>query len=489
MNPRNSDTAQSHAFISYVREDKTQVDQLQQVLEAAGVKVWRDTEDLWPGEDWRIRIRKAITAGSLAFIACFSENTEKRYSSYQNEELILAVEQMRRLPPGRVWFLPVRFSEAELPEFDLGAGRTLDSIQRVDLFGEERDRNLGRLLAAVFAIIGTPEKAGVNSYARPIAETLKAMLLAPEKQIELEDLVSGVSKEVRTAISDEGRYPFDFPIDTTLEVARYVARQADGYVSTLEPATNILVPGCTYGRKEHEVLWTRMVQEITNADKRSSGKTALVNLSRFPALVAVYAAGIAAVHRKNFGALRATASDPIYRDGGEKRPIIDALHPWRAFDGMDVPANILVLEVDGAQVSDDDIIKLGNRQKGRRFTPISDYLHARLRAYFADLIVDDEDYTECFDRFELYFGLIGADVCLQGHLKGRSLATPYAGSFTWRYRYSDYPIERQMLEEIRDAGSSWEPLESGLFGGSAARASEAAEAFAEHAISVRRNRG
>jgi TIR domain-containing protein len=60
-----------HAFISYVREDSQQADRVQQVLEAAGVPVWRDTADLWPGQDWRAEIRRAITSDALVFIACF----------------------------------------------------------------------------------------------------------------------------------------------------------------------------------------------------------------------------------------------------------------------------------------------------------------------------------------------------------------------------------------------------------------------------------
>jgi hypothetical protein len=67
-----------HAFISYVREDSRYVDQLQQALETAGVPVWRDTADLWPGEDWRAKIRQAITGSALAFIACFSTRSLAR---------------------------------------------------------------------------------------------------------------------------------------------------------------------------------------------------------------------------------------------------------------------------------------------------------------------------------------------------------------------------------------------------------------------------
>ncbi len=45
--------AAGHVFISYVREDSDHVDRLQRALQAAGIPVWRDTADLWPGEDWR----------------------------------------------------------------------------------------------------------------------------------------------------------------------------------------------------------------------------------------------------------------------------------------------------------------------------------------------------------------------------------------------------------------------------------------------------
>src|SRR6185437_1742625 len=64
-----ADHVARHAFISYVREDARKVDRLQWKLEEAGVQVWRDTEDLWPGEDWRAGIRQAIQGDALVFIA------------------------------------------------------------------------------------------------------------------------------------------------------------------------------------------------------------------------------------------------------------------------------------------------------------------------------------------------------------------------------------------------------------------------------------
>ena len=149
-----------HAFISYVREDKGRVDRLQRVLEDAGVNVWRDTENLWPGQDWQREIRTAITANSLAFIACFSEHTQARNASYHNEELILAAEQMRLRMSGTVWLIPVRFAPCKLPDLDLGIGRSLRSFQWVDLFGETYKRDISRLLASVLGILGTARTGG-----------------------------------------------------------------------------------------------------------------------------------------------------------------------------------------------------------------------------------------------------------------------------------------------------------------------------------------
>ena len=109
-----------HAFISYVHENSDDVDKLQQSLQAAGVSVWRDTANLWPGEDWRVKIRQEITEDSLAFIACFSNQSVARMKTYQNEELLLAIEQLRLRSPGNPWFIPIRLDDCRIPDLDVG---------------------------------------------------------------------------------------------------------------------------------------------------------------------------------------------------------------------------------------------------------------------------------------------------------------------------------------------------------------------------------
>ena len=159
------------------------MDQLREILEQAGVKVWRDTADIWPGQDWRLAIRDAITTGSLAFIACFSENSQRKGSSYQNEELSLAVDQMRLRQPGVPWLIPVRFDTCSLPAFDLGRGRMLDSLQRADLFGPGYQAQAERLILAIQRILAdTPGSVtGEGAVIRPsgAAETRHTSIEVP----------------------------------------------------------------------------------------------------------------------------------------------------------------------------------------------------------------------------------------------------------------------------------------------------------------------
>jgi len=116
--------------------------------------VWRDTAALWPGEDWRRKISRAITDDALVFIACFSSRSVARTKSYQYEELTLAVEQLRLRRPDVPWLIPVRVDDCAVPDLEIGGGRTLASIQRADLFGKHRDVGIARLVTVVQRLLG-----------------------------------------------------------------------------------------------------------------------------------------------------------------------------------------------------------------------------------------------------------------------------------------------------------------------------------------------
>lgn len=151
---------QGHAFISYAREDAARADRLQRILEAAGITVWRDTADLWPGQDWQARIRRAITDNALVFLACFSRRSVSRRGGYQKEELALAVEQLRLHSPNQEWLIPVRFDDCQIPDSDIGAGRRLAALHSADLFGDNADIAISRLVGTIVSVLGRGTRAG-----------------------------------------------------------------------------------------------------------------------------------------------------------------------------------------------------------------------------------------------------------------------------------------------------------------------------------------
>jgi nucleoside phosphorylase len=218
-----------HAFISYAHEDSPDADRLQRSLEAVGVRVWRDTKDIGPGEEWRSEIHRAITGNAMVFIACFSSKSLLRSKSYQREELLLAIDELRQRPPGVPWFIPVRFDDCVVPHYDLGAGRTLASLQWTDLFGTRSGQAATRLVATVLAQLGQP--ALRSAPARPLltGQELVAHVFAPVHGSAAEDAQAWIRhlwSQCRTGLG----------MITALRRPELAARLPDDLTATPDPA-------------------------------------------------------------------------------------------------------------------------------------------------------------------------------------------------------------------------------------------------------------
>jgi hypothetical protein len=143
--------SQGYAFISYVWEDSGEVEALQRTLEAAGIRVWRDSVELRPGDNWRAKIRHAVNGA--VFIACFSRHSVARKNSYQNEEILLAIDELRRQQADPSRLIPVRFDDCDIPDLKVSADQTLASIESVDLFGADRDSAARQLVEKVELVL------------------------------------------------------------------------------------------------------------------------------------------------------------------------------------------------------------------------------------------------------------------------------------------------------------------------------------------------
>lgn len=489
-----------HAFLSYVHEDADRVDSLQKSLESAGIRVWRDIDQLWPGEDWELRIRQAITDGAFVFVACFSNASENREKSYQRKELALAVEEFQKRKPGTPWLIPVRFEEVELPDLNLGAGRTLNSIQRIDLTSEESP-NLGRLIAAVTMILARTGQQPASERRESILDDktvdsstqsmdsrsrLRSIIRDPQKSLVVEDLVRDALSEVRARVTDETRYPTHLENTDNVKVARFAATQVLNYVADSEPLLELIVEGCGSGSDEHRNLWTQVIREL-QVDRHVGGHTILLRIRQIPQLIAMYAGAASAMTKSDYRMLKAVTVDPRVRmDDSSKAPVIGVVHPWVVFDSNDAVATVAAHLIEGKELDDKAIGEFISGRRGRRYTPAEDLMYAALRPMFDRALRDDDDYADNWVRTELLLGLIATDLKLNRE-DGWGYG-PSIGSFTWRDRFSRDPVEDQLRREADRSDSAWAPLKAGLFGGSIDRAKAAFSAFSEAAAASRNQR-
>lgn len=114
-----------HAFLCHSHADKNAVRSLYLRLRKDSVLAWLDQENLLPGQNWRIEIRRAILKSDIV-IVCLSRSFDQK-KGFRHEEISIALEKANLLPPGEIYIIPVRLEKCDMPE-------SLGHLHRVDLF-------------------------------------------------------------------------------------------------------------------------------------------------------------------------------------------------------------------------------------------------------------------------------------------------------------------------------------------------------------------
>lgn len=490
-----------HVFISYMREDKEAVDELQGALETLGIIVWRDTENLWPGEDWQAKIRSAIQANSVAFVACFSSAAAAREKSYQYEELTLAVDEFRLRPPSSSWLFTVRFDDCVIPSFSLGGGRTLDStIHRADLFGKGKTVHMFRLTEAVRRVIDpgsgggstTAEAAAqartADGVERGHADTMKQLLRNPAADIELEDFMGDLVRPLREKLDDDELFPTALEDRSWSSVYPVWRAHVDAYESALEPVLEPVRLAATYGQPQHRMAWERFMSRLTPRLKGGQGLAALVDLRGYPVLVLMHVVAIACEARGNYGPMLSFVVAPRVsspRQPGQSNPLPLQVNTRSIVDGVEILASALTLSDDGIEVTEDVVAELVSKRRGGRFTPISDHINTYLRELFRDEISEDDEYDRVYDRAEVLLDALALDAAHSAD--GWYGPQGGFGRYTWRYKHRRGPqsVEATMLADATARADAWAPVVAGLFGGDTDRALSALTRVGEYADSIR----
>jgi hypothetical protein len=114
-------------FLCYASEDRETVRSLYSKLQQSGFHPWLDKEDLLPGQDWDLKITRAVRAAHVVLV-CLSQHSEKR--GYVQKEIKRALDVADEQPEGSIFLIPVRLVDCHVPE-------RLNQWQWVDIFKED----------------------------------------------------------------------------------------------------------------------------------------------------------------------------------------------------------------------------------------------------------------------------------------------------------------------------------------------------------------
>lgn len=123
-------------FLLYARRDQHLVQPIYGRLTRDGIAAWMDQKNILPGQDWAYEIRRAIWNSDMVLV-CLSRHFNKQ-GGFRHEELKIALARADRLPEGRIFLIPARLQECELPA-------SLHRWQCVDLFHRDGYRQLMRV--------------------------------------------------------------------------------------------------------------------------------------------------------------------------------------------------------------------------------------------------------------------------------------------------------------------------------------------------------
>jgi hypothetical protein len=292
--------------------------------------------------------------------------------------------------------------------------------------------------------------------ARVAEATVKRYVVDDRYRVLLNDLVMGEVTRAHEAVTG----PSSPSVDERISGEELASRLAF-YESQARSLMAVAVAGCYWGEERHHRLWRRAMKRISRLDIPMGGNYEhALFLRLYPAILVLYAGGIAAIAADRYDTLAALLLQEGWpeRDTQEYKPLVVYLNP--------------------EDILDKQIMKTMPAMATSR-TPASDYLclHSGLRQATHDAWFAEENYEAQFDWFEFFAALVNWD------LTDRMGDDPWPmrGRFIWRGNRTQKPESilsaRRFSEEIEASGPEWAPLRAGFFGGSSDRAREVLQRY------------
>lgn len=350
------------------------------------------------------------------------------WSADWDEALVRALTRCKSSRFTTYWTLRGKPSDAAQRLIDLRRADAVSTVGADEFFHELREKVLS--LAAFDAPHPLSSKTAVA--------TMKRYLVEDRYRIQLDELVRGEVERVMAATSAE-KMPVsgsrDWVADVRLRLGQYEA--ATGIVRDL------FITAARWASPAQTQLLIEAIERLGNLPQ-TGGVTVLINLRLYPAVLVLYAGGIAAVASGNLRALRMLLLGPKLRSDPAddlQRPAVQELYPQAVLDRRDGSA-VLTPNQD-------------------TYTPLNNHLFQILREPLREAVPSDDVYADVFDLFEYLFALVYVDS--YGRMDSELGFFP-VGRFGWRSRFRQTPLVVERLTKEADAaGEQWVGLSVGLF--------------------------
>lgn len=285
--------------------------------------------------------------------------------------------------------------------------------------------------------------------AKVAVANLKRYIAEDRHKIPLRDLVMEETERVYAKIIGP-----DYPIQGVVPEAETIPARAIKYEADTDILLQLIINGCYWGEKQHESLWTGVIERLANFTSQAGYETWL-NMRRYPALLLLYGGGIAALASSRYETVMGLLTRVYITEDRKDSPAAFGLSP---FDVMS--------QADGQ--------KLPGME--RHFTPLSNHLRDLLLPKLKDFIPREDQYDRILDRFEYVLALVSIDY------QEKEKLGPWfpVGRFGWKSRNYGGGLPVEMGAEIEKFGAKWPLLMVGLCGGSVERLRSVKSVLDEH---------
>lgn len=279
---------------------------------------------------------------------------------------------------------------------------------------------------------------------------LKRVLHDPVRRIEVTDMVHGEADKIVTHVADQTRFPVYIPqnVPPAYDVALTSMRTES------DTLLHLLATGVFHDDGTHNRGWLGVIQRLMAARGRIEGtyNDSLDAYRHYPALLATWVAGIAAIASQREHFLADLLTKPTWRpqfNDRTPRPAADVLRP------------IWLLEANWLE-------KLPRWGEPTRWLyPASHLLRLDGREPVRALLPDDDAYAAACDRLECLASYVAVDTAREP-----SRHVPWMGEFILTSR-SDGDGNGLAAQIAREIGEGWPMLAA--FGNDVERATTAAE--------------